>query len=66
MVATGHWLAVVPYWALWPFEVLLLPRRHVLRMPDLTDAERDDLSEALLAVLVRYDSLFAHPFPYSM
>ena len=35
---TTHWLAVVPFWAVWPFETLLLPRRHVLRLPDLADA----------------------------
>ncbi|XP_049324412.1 galactose-1-phosphate uridylyltransferase isoform X2 [Astyanax mexicanus] len=36
-----HWLVVVPYWATWPFQTLLLPRRHVLRLPDLTSQERD-------------------------
>ncbi len=45
VVENEHWLAVVPYWALWPFEILLLPRRHVLRLPDLTEVERDALAE---------------------
>jgi len=61
-----QWLAVVPYWALWPFEILLLPRRHVLRLPDLGDAERDALADILKRLLTRYDNLFETSFPYSM
>ena len=56
VVENDHWLAVVPYWALWPFEILLLPRRHVLRLPDLTDAERDALAGILKRLLTRYDN----------
>ncbi|MGH2543798.1 MAG: galactose-1-phosphate uridylyltransferase, partial [Ardenticatenaceae bacterium] len=52
--------------ALWPFEALLLPRRHVLRLPDLTDAERDALADILKRLLTRYDNLFEVSFPYSM
>ncbi|XNM51939.1 galactose-1-phosphate uridylyltransferase [Escherichia coli] len=44
VVETEHWLAVVPYWAAWPFETLLLPKAHVLRITDLTDAQRSDLA----------------------
>ncbi len=61
-----HWLAVVPFWAVWPFETLLLPRRHVLRMPDLQDQERAGLAEILKKLLIRYDNLFECSFPYSM
>jgi UDPglucose--hexose-1-phosphate uridylyltransferase len=66
VVENGHWLAVVPYWAVWPFETLLLPRRHVLRLPDLSDAERDALARILKRLLTKYDNLFAISFPYSM
>ncbi|MBN1935935.1 MAG: UDP-glucose--hexose-1-phosphate uridylyltransferase [Anaerolineae bacterium] len=66
VVENEHWLALVPYWALWPFEALLLPRRHVLRLPDLTDPERDVLADALRRLLVKYDNLFETSFPYSM
>ncbi|KAE8637049.1 hypothetical protein XENTR_v10003293 [Xenopus tropicalis] len=41
VVANEHWLVVVPYWAVWPFQTLLLPRRHVLRLQDLSSEERD-------------------------
>jgi len=66
VVENGYWLAVVPYWVVWPFEVLLLPRRHVLRLPDLTGAERNALSDILKRLLTRYDNLFETSFPYSM
>lgn len=64
--ANGEWLAVVPYWAIWPFELLLLPRRPLLRLPDLNEAERQSLAEMLKRLLGRYDNLFNTPFPYSM
>ncbi len=66
VVENDDWLAVVPYWAVWPFETLLLPRRHVLRLPDLTDPERDSLADILKRLLTRYDNLFETSFPYSM
>jgi UDPglucose--hexose-1-phosphate uridylyltransferase len=61
-----HWLAVTPFWAIWPFETLLLPRRHVLRLPDLLDGERNALADILKRLLIRYDNLFEVSFPYSM
>lgn len=59
-----HWLVVVPFWAYWPFETLVLPRRAVQRMPDLTSVERTALAEILKSMLTRFDSLFEVPFPY--
>ena len=53
-----YWMAVVPYWALWPFEILLIPRRHVLRLPDLTDDERNSLSDIMKRFLTKYDNVF--------
>ena len=66
VVENEHGLAVVPFWAVWPFETLLLPRRHVLRLPDLSDPERDALAAILQQLLIRYDNLFETSFPYSM
>lgn len=60
------WAVVVPFWAVWPFETLLLPRRHVARLTDLQPAERDGLARTLKELLVRYDNLFETSFPYSM
>ncbi|HSK97872.1 MAG TPA: UDP-glucose--hexose-1-phosphate uridylyltransferase [Euzebyales bacterium] len=66
VVENAHWVIVVPFWAVWPFETLVLPRRHVARMTALTSGERESLAQVLRALLVRYDNLFCHPFPYSM
>ena len=66
VLATTHWLAVVPYWATWPFETLLLPRFVVQRLPQLTPAQRDDLALAVRSLTTRYDNLFNTAFPYSM
>ena len=64
--ADDHWLAVVPYWAVWPFEILLAPRRPVTHLDALTEVERGSLSRVMGRVLRRYDALFATSFPYSM
>lgn len=66
VVSNAHWVAVVPFWAVWPYEILLLPTRPVRRLPELTDAERTSLAEVLQALLIRYDNLFETAFPYSM
>jgi UDPglucose--hexose-1-phosphate uridylyltransferase len=66
VVATDHWLAVVPHWATWPFETLLLPRAPVQQLHRLNAAQRDDLTRAVRELTTRYDNLFACPFPYSM
>lgn len=66
VVENEHWLAVVPYWAIWPFEILLMPRRHVLHLPDLAPSERNALAAILKNLLVKYDNLFEISFPYSM
>lgn len=63
---TPHWLAVVPYWATWPFETLLLPRFEVQRLPQLDTPRRRDLALALKRLTSRYDNLFRCSFPYSM
>jgi UDPglucose--hexose-1-phosphate uridylyltransferase len=66
VVETEHWIAIVPWWASWPFETLLLPRFAVARLPELTDAQREDLAIALRELTARYDNLFRCSFPYSM
>lgn len=63
---TDEWLVVVPFWATWPFETLVVARRPVERVPDLDDARRDDLAAVLVKLLNRYDGLFGGAFPYSM
>lgn len=66
VVENEHWMVVVPFWATWPFETLLLPRRHVLRLPDLSGEERLSLAAILKKFLIKYDNLFNISFPYTM
>lgn len=64
--AQGDWLALVPYWAVWPYEVMILPRRPIARLPDLSAEERAGLAALLRSVLRGYDRLFGVSVPYSM
>ncbi|HWY22665.1 MAG TPA: UDP-glucose--hexose-1-phosphate uridylyltransferase [Candidatus Acidoferrum sp.] len=59
-------LAVVPFWATWPFETLVLSKRHVTDIDGLDAEERADLAEMLKRLPTRYDNLFQTLFPYSM
>ncbi len=66
VIENESWVVLVPYWAVWPFETLVVPRRHVLRLPDLVEKQRDLLARILKGLLLRYDALFDVSFPYSM
>ncbi|XP_014678191.1 PREDICTED: galactose-1-phosphate uridylyltransferase-like isoform X2 [Priapulus caudatus] len=66
VVENDHWLVVIPYWATWPYETMLLPKRHVQQLYDLTDEERDALAAIMKRLLTKYDNLFESSFPYSM
>ncbi len=66
VMENDHFAVVVPWWAVWPFEVLLLSKRHLGAMPDLTSIERDALADALQRLTTRYDNLFETSFPYTM
>lgn len=59
-------MAVVPFWAMWPFETLVLSKRHVGDMGALNADERSALADILKRLTVRYDNLFQTSFPYSM
>jgi UDPglucose--hexose-1-phosphate uridylyltransferase len=64
--ANEHFVALVPFWAVWPFETMVLSRRHARSIPELSDAERDALADILKRVTTRYDNLFKVSFPYTM
>jgi UDPglucose--hexose-1-phosphate uridylyltransferase len=59
-------VALVPYWAVWPFETMILSRRHLASFRDLDDVEQGNLAEILRRLTIRYDNLFKTAFPYSM
>jgi UDPglucose--hexose-1-phosphate uridylyltransferase len=58
--------ALVPFWAVWPFEIMVVSRGHVTGMDDLSDAERSALADILKRVTSRYENLFRISFPYTM
>ena len=61
-----HWAALVPFWAIWPYEILLLPKRQVARITDLHADETAALAQILKRALQKYDRLFTVPFPYTL
>ncbi|VDP37922.1 unnamed protein product [Soboliphyme baturini] len=66
VVENSHWLCLVPFWAVWPYETMLLPKRHVLRLSELLPEEVTALSKIIRTLLIKYDNLFSCSFPYSM
>ena len=66
VAANTHWCVVVPYWAVWPFETLLMPRRHVDHLDALDPEEQRGLASLLKQLLSGYDRLFATSCPYTM
>lgn len=61
-----RFVALVPFWAVWPFETMVLSRRHAQDIAGLASGERDDLASILKRLTSRYDHLFETAFPYSM
>jgi UDPglucose--hexose-1-phosphate uridylyltransferase len=62
----SSFVVLVPFWAVWPFEVMILPKRHITNISDMNESEKDDLSQALNRIGICYDNLFKSSFPYSM
>ena len=62
----AHFVALVPFWAVWPFETMVVSRRHVGAVIDLAPDERRGLAEIFKRLTTRYDNLFQTSFPYSM
>ena len=61
-----HFVALVPFWAVWPFEAMVISRRHIGALPELAAEERRDLADIFKRLTTRYDNLFQTSFPYSM
>ncbi|HTR64432.1 MAG TPA: UDP-glucose--hexose-1-phosphate uridylyltransferase [Terriglobales bacterium] len=66
VAANEGFVALVPFWAVWPFEILVCSRRHAGTLPEFSSEERASLSGILKQVTSTYDEVFAVPFPYSM
>jgi UDPglucose--hexose-1-phosphate uridylyltransferase len=66
VVENENWVVLVPYWALWPYETMVLPKRHIRRLDELLESEIADLADIMKRLLIKYDNLFECSFPYSM
>lgn len=66
VVENDSWIILVPFWAIWPFETIMMPKRHVLMITELSNKERNDLAAIMKKLLIKYDLLFDTRFPYSM
>jgi len=66
ILENDDWVVLTPYWALWPFETMVLPKRHIKQLNELDENTKNLLSEILKKILVKYDALFETSFPYSM
>ena len=60
-----HFLTVVPFWAVWPFETMIIPKVHMTGIDKMSGPERDSFAESMQNITRRYDALFNVPFPYS-
>ena len=66
VIENDHFSALVPFWAVWPFETMLISKRHITGLDASTDEERHGLADILKGLTTRYDHLFEVSFPYSM
>ena len=66
VVRNESFTVLVPFWAFWPYETMILPNRMVSSLVDLAENERYDLADAMQQIGIRYDNLFKTNFPYSM
>ena len=66
MFKNDTFVAVCPWWAVWPFEIMIIARQHKRALVDFDEGEKRDLAEVISDVTRRYDNLFETHFPYSM
>lgn len=66
IIQNNYWVSLVPYWAVWPYETMIVPKRNIKTLLDLTEKEINALAEILKTHLIKYDNLFNVSFPYSM
>ncbi|OCB71772.1 UDPglucose--hexose-1-phosphate uridylyltransferase [Flavobacterium glycines] len=65
VVENHHFAAIVPFWAIWPFETMIISKRHITKITDFTEDEVTAFAEVLKKLTTKYDNLFETSFPYS-
>lgn len=66
VIENKDWLVVVPYWAAWPFETMLISRNKLRRMDEIDESQKQSLATVIKQLTIKYDNLFKCSFPYSM
>jgi UDPglucose--hexose-1-phosphate uridylyltransferase len=66
VLEADNWVVVVPWWAVWPYETMVLPKRAIQRFSDISEAEKLSLADTIKRLTTKYDNLFETYFPYSM
>lgn len=65
IIENEHFVVLVPYWAVWPYEAMIIPRRHLQHIGQLTESEKKAFADSIKKITTRYDNLFKTSFPYS-
>ncbi len=65
LIENDHFVALIPFWAFWPFETMIISKRPFGRFTDLTDSEKDGLADIIKRLTIKYDNIFKISFPYS-
>jgi UDPglucose--hexose-1-phosphate uridylyltransferase len=65
VIENDHFVALVPFWAIWPFETMIISKRHILKITDFSSAETYAFATILKQLTTKYDNLFQTSFPYS-
>lgn len=65
IIDNDHFVALVPYWAIWPFETMIISKRHLQHIGQFTAEEKADLAKTLQELTIRYDNIYSTSFPYS-
>lgn len=66
VIENKDWLVVVPYWAAWPFETMIISRNKLKRMDEIDESQKKSLAIVIKKLTTKYDNLFKCSFPYSM
>ncbi|GMT19346.1 hypothetical protein PFISCL1PPCAC_10643 [Pristionchus fissidentatus] len=66
VIVNHHWIVVVPFWAMWPYETMIIPRRHVRRLSELKEIEEISLAQIIRRLMIKYDNIFKCAFPFGM
>lgn len=65
LIENEHFVTLIPYWAVWPYEAMILPKKHYQHIGQLNSEEETAFAEIIKGLTIKYDNLFGTSFPYS-